>query len=430
MKRTLAAEVPGRTGDRVLLKGWVHAIRPLGGIGFLVVRDRSGQAQVVLEGQDEFLRALPEASAVVVRGVAAAEPRAPGGAEIRQAEVEVVAKAVPELPFEVNHPGLAAGLDTQLDHRVLSLRHPRQAAVFRVQAELVRGFREALRSRGFLEVHTPKLVATGTEGGAELFAVDYFGRRAYLAQSPQFYKQMLVGAGLERVFEVGPVYRAEDHDTSRHLNEYVSLDLEVGFLDGLADLMDLEEAVLEDMFAAVTSSAGDALRLWGAATPRVRGIPRIRLDEAAAILDRRHGHQIPEGNLDPEGERLLAAEMERDHGCELVFVTHYPASKRPVYAMPDPADPALTLSFDLLFRGLEVTTGGQRIHDGETLRRRLDGRGLDPEAFAPYLEAFQYGMPPHGGLAIGLERLTMKLLGLGNVREASLFPRDRGRLAP
>ncbi len=430
MQRTLAAEVPGRVGERVLLKGWAHAVRMLGKVGFLVLRDRSGAVQAVLEDQERTLRALPAGSAVALRGVVAKEPRAIGGVELRQVELELLSPAAPALPFEVNRPEIAAGLDALLDHRVLSLRHPRTAAVFRVQAELVRAFREGLRARGFLEVHTPKLVATGTEGGAELFSVDYFGRPAYLAQSPQFYKQMLVVAGFERVFEVGPVYRAEDHDTSRHLNEYLSLDLEMGFVDGLDDLLELEESLLEEMFAAVTAHAADALELWGAEVPRVRGIPRLRLDEARALLKTCCGHETPAGNLDPEGERLLSARVASEHGSDFVFITHYPAAARPVYALPDPSRPDLTLSFDLLFRGLEVTTGGLRIPCGETLRCRMRERGLDPTNFAPYLEAFDYGMPPHGGMAIGAERLTMKLLGLANVREASLFPRDRARLAP
>jgi len=285
-------------------------------------------------------------------------------------------------------------------------------------------------SEGFLEVHTPKIVASGTEGGTELFPVQYFERTAYLAQSPQFYKQMLVGAGYERVFEVGPVYRAEPHSTTRHLNEYISLDIEMGFIESEQDLLALEARLLRHMFARVHERCAKELEMYGVTVPKIpERIPQITLAQAHEILHERFDKRIA-GDLDPESERLLCRYAQEEWGCELLFVTHYPREKRPMYAMPDSHNPALTRSFDLLYKGLEITTGGQRIHEYEQLVESIRGRGLDPTNFEFYLEVFKYGMPPHGGFAIGAERLTMQLLNLSNVREASFFPRDRTRLTP
>jgi len=435
-ERVLAARVPAAEGRRVRVMGWVQRVRDLGAVVFVVLRDRSGTVQAVAadETARAAVRALHPESVVAVEGLAAREPRAPMGVEVRVEAVQVLNPAETGLPFELHQPEVRAGLDVLLDHRALALRHPRLAGIFRVRAALVEGFREALLEEDFVEVHTPKLVGSATEGGAELFSLDYFGRPAYLAQSPQLYKEMLVGAGFERVFEVGPVYRAESHDTARHLNEYTSLDLEVGFIEAAEDVMRLQERVLARMFARVRSRCPDVLEAWGASLPDLgdgsgRPVPRLTLAEAAERLEAITGHRPADG-LDPEAERRLGRWAREALGSELLFITHWPARLRPFYAMPDPADPALTQTFDLLYRGLEVTTGGQRLHDHRRLVENLAARGLDPAAFAAYLEPFRFGMPPHGGLAIGLERLTARLLGLGNVREASLFPRDRNRLFP
>lgn len=424
-RRVLTRELTRHAGTEVLLQGWVHNIRKIGSLAFLVLRDRAGLAQVVVEGG--LLAALPELESVLsVTGSVRADARAPGGAELRATGLSVLARAHRLPPFELNRPELSAGPEVVLEHRVLSLRHPKLHAVFTVQSELVRGFREYLRGEGFTEVHTPKIVATGTEGGSELFPVQYFEQPAYLAQSPQFYKQMLVGAGYERVYEVAPVYRAEQHNTSRHLNEYVSLDLEMGFITGEEEIMALEERLLAQMFAGVAATCEAELALHGVTVPEVREIPRIPLTEAQAILERRFGKRLPPGDLDPESERLLCQYVP----AGMVFITRWPRSVRPMYAQPCAEAPALTASFDLLLNGLEVTTGGQRIHDPELLTESIRGRGLDPASFASYLEVFWHGMPPHGGFAIGAERLTARLLGLGNVREACAFPRDRTRLTP
>ncbi len=431
MKRILTNQLSNHAGEQVLVKGWVNRIRDMGGVHFLVLRDRTGTVQVVIEGGGLFNVALKPETALSVVGQVTVEPRAPSGIELRAEKIEMLSFPAEDLPFAVSQGAtLRAGLDLIFNHRALSLRHPRLTAVFRIQAEIVHAFRTFLREQGFTEVHTPKIVAAGTEGGAELFPVRYFERSAYLAQSPQFYKQMLVGAGMERVFEVGHAYRAESHDTSRHLNEYVSLDLEMGFIDGVEDVMAVENKLLAFLVEHLAKNCAREVSLLGATLPIVGQIPRVPLFEAQAAIKERHGKESPRGNLDPEGERLVSRWIEETRGSEWVFITHYLVTERPFYAMPASGEPELTESFDLLFRGLEVTTGGQRIHDYRRLVASICRFGLDPGDFEFYLDAFKYGMPPHGGLAIGLERLTMQLCGLDNVREASLFPRDRNRLTP
>lgn len=432
MQRTLASEVPNKIGETVFLQGWVNNLRPLGKLCFIVLRDRSGLIQTVLYDRPDLVKDLKEESVIELTGRVRPDTRAPYGCEVEVQELKIIRTPVETLPIQVNRPHsvLNTKLETLLTHRVLSLRNPEIGAIFKVQAELIHGFREFLTQEGFLEVHTPKIVASGTEGGTELFPVQYFERTAYLAQSPQFYKQMLVGAGFERVFEVGPVYRAEPHSTTRHLNEYISLDIEMGFIESEQDLLALEARLLRHMFARVKDRCPKELAIYGVMVPDVpERIPQLKLSEAQEILrERFQKHNA--GDLDPESERLLCRYAQEELGCELLFVTHYPREKRPMYAMPDPADPTLTRSFDLLYKGLEITTGGQRIHEYERLVESIRGRGLDPANFEFYLEVFKYGMPPHGGFAIGAERLTMQLLNLSNVREASFFPRDRTRLTP
>jgi nondiscriminating aspartyl-tRNA synthetase len=298
--------------------------------------------------------------------------------------------------------------------------------VFRVQHQVAASFAEFLTAQGFTRIHTPKLVCAGAEGGADIFAVDYFGERAYLAQSPQFYKQMMVGV-FERVFEVAPAYRAERHDTSRHTNEFTSMDLEMGFIESHEEVIAMENGWLVHLAERLREQCAAEFDLLGASIPQVpERIPRLRLEEVQAAIGRCAG----EPDLDPEGERLACAWARERFDTEFLFVTHYGSEKRPFYAMDDPDDARSTLSFDLLFRGWEVTTGGQRLHRYEDYLAKLARRGLDPAAFEFYLEAFRCGMPPHGGLGAGLERFTARLLGLGNIREATLFPRDRRRLAP
>jgi len=432
LPRALTSEAGAFAGRTARLQGWVHRIRRIGVVTFVLLRDRSGLIQLVVDAAGPAaataaVAGLNVEDVIEVTGIVNADARAKGGYEVL-VETIVVLSAAAALPFEVNLPQLKVGQDLALDHRVLSLRHPRSQAIFRLKAAIIKAFRDFSGAEGFIEVQTPKIVATATEGGANLFPVDYLGRRAYLAQSPQLYKQMLVLSGFERVYEVGPVYRAEPHNTSRHVNEFTSLDWEIGFIDSAAEVMALEETMLRQLVARLSTDHAADLAAIGvelAARLPERPIPRLTLGEAHALLQRRRAKELPPGDLDPEGERLL---------CELVagpvFVTAWPAKVRPAYAQPCEDAPHLTDSFDLLLGGMEVTTGGRRISDHGALRASLENRGLDPGAFDFYLDAFRYGAPPHGGLAIGAERLTVALLGLSNLREATFFPRDLDRLTP
>lgn len=429
--RVLARELPSSIGREARLQGWVHRIRDLGGVRFLVLRDRTGLAQVVVP-RDLDLSGIGCECVVDIRGTARGEPRAPSGVEVHACAVELLAPATAP-PFELYAPnaGAASRLDTLLDQRAVSLRIPDVLDVFRVQAEILRAFRECLHAQGFTEIVTPKLVLAGAEGGAALFEVKYFDRIAYLAQSPQFYKQMMVGSGLERVFEVGHAYRAEKSETSRHTTELVSLDFEIGFIESVQDVMRMHTGLISAIFSAVRERCGEILARRGVSLPRVREIPQVSFTEAKRVLAERFGKtEGLDGDLDTEGERLLSQWASEELASELLFVTGYSLDKRPMYTMPSPTEPHASASFDLLLRGVEITTGGQRIHRCEELVAAMRHRGLDPANYEDYLAAFRHGMPPHGGMGTGLERLTKQMLGLANIREASLFPRDRHRLRP
>lgn len=316
------------------------------------------------------------------------------------------------------------------DHRAITLRNIRERAKFRIQEGVVRSFRDYLYGQGFTEIHTPKLGAKSAEGGANLFGLSYFHTPAILQQSPQFYKQMMVGV-FERVFETGPVFRAEKHSTKRHLNEYTSLDLEMAYIESFEDLMEMETGFLQYMAALLKKDYAAELKLLGITLPNVKTIPAVRFDEAKQNAAEKYGRPFKNPyDLEPEEEALIGRYYKETCDADFVFVTHYPEKKRPFYTMADKTDPSLSLSFDLLYQGLEITTGGQRIHDYNMLLEKIKKRGIESEGMEPYLEAFRYGMPPHGGLGIGLERLTMKLAGEDNIRETTLFPRDRSRLSP
>jgi nondiscriminating aspartyl-tRNA synthetase len=423
--RTWLAEVGRHAGGGVEVRGWVHRVRELGRISFLLLRDRSGMAQCVLEGKAEV---TPE-SVVIVRGKVAANDKAPGGFEVQVRELQVVARAEADLPVPVNQDPEKLSLEAVLDHRMLSLRNPKILAIFRVQASILKAFADHLRAEGFTEIKTSKLIGTGTEGGTGLFSVDYFDTKVFLAQSPQFYKQALVASGLERVFEIGCAYRAEKHETPRHLNEYVSLDVETAWIESEQDLMDLEVRILKSIFRGLQKECAAELDQWNATVPsdeQVQRIPRITHDEARERIGSIGGHKVYD--LNPEGERILCDWAAKEHGVEAIFVYAFPRKKRPFYTYP--ADSRLTMGFDCLFRGLEITTGSRRINDYRMLLDNVEAFGLEPEGLADYLSIFKYGCPPHGGFAIGLERLTQKVLGLSNVKEACLFPRDRRRVRP
>ncbi len=433
MQRIWSIELPAHVGECVVLAGWLHRLRRLSKVSFLILRDGAGLAQVVLETPHlvACVASLEPESVLRVEGQVVANQQAPHGVELVATRVEVISAAVEPPPFELHRPHIPAQLPTLLDHAPISLRHPRQRALFRLAAASVEGFRRTLRAERFTEIFTPKIVATSTEGGANLFGVDYFGRQAFLAQSPQFYKQTLVGV-FERVFEVGPVFRAEPHDTPRHLNQYTSLDAELGFIEDHTTVMALLERAIGGMLAALeTEDLTEERALLRLELPRPSSMPRIDFVEAQHLIQAAIGEDVV-GELDlaPAHERWLGEWAMREHGSEFVFVTGFPMAKRPFYTHPDPARPAFTNSFDLLFRGLELVTGGQRLHTYAAYRDALAERGIDAEPFASYLEAFKHGMPPHGGFALGLERWVARLVGAANVRETTLFPRDLHRLTP
>ena len=429
--RVLSSELPGLVGGRVLLQGWVHRVRDLGGVRFLLLRDRSGMAQVVVPPGLE-LAGIGCEWVVSVEGAVRREPRAPAGLEVHAERVAAICPAEPP-PLDVFKP-LAAGayrLDTLLDNRAVSLRIPEVLDVFRVQAQVLRAFRAFLGSQGFVEIATPKLVLAGAEGGAALFRVGYFEGEASLSQSPQFYKQIMVGSGLERVFEVGHAYRAEKSETSRHLTEFVSLDFEMGFIEGVGEVMDMLAELVRSTLKSVAANCARELERRGIALTAPDTIPQIALPEAVRILREEFGKvEGVRGDLDTEGEHLIGRWAQEKLGSPLVFVTGYDLEKRPAYTMPLAEEPTRSASFDLLYGGVEVATGGQRIHEYARLVESFRARGLDPADYADYLAAFRHGMPPHGGMGMGLERLTKQMLGLANVREACLFPRDRRRLRP
>ena len=429
--RTLSAELCGCVGSEVLLQGWVHRIRDFGGVRFVVLRDRAGLAQVVVPREVD-LGGVNCEWVISASGHCRREARAPSGVEVHADRIEPISPAqLP--PIEVSNPNAATNtrLETILDHRAVSLRIPAALDVFRVQDVVLRALRCHLRGQGFTEIVTPKLVFAGAEGGSAMFEVTYYDRSAYLTQSPQFYKQMMVGSGLERVFEVGHAYRAEKSETSRHLAEFVSLDFEMGFIESEQDVMRMHTGLLAAIFGAVREHCGDVLERRGLALPESDEIPQVSFPEAERILAEKFGKTSGlHGDLDTEGERLISQWAEQELGSKLLFVTGYHVDKRPMYTMPDADEPPLTRSFDLLFRGVEITTGGQRIHDYGQLVESVRSRGLEPDDFEGYLEAFKHGICPHGGMGMGIERLLMQVLGLSNVRQASAFPRDRYRLVP
>ncbi|HEV2236304.1 MAG TPA: aspartate--tRNA(Asn) ligase [Ktedonobacterales bacterium] len=434
-ERLRTVELGGRVGERARVMGWLHSRRAMGGITFLVVRDGWGLAQVVAEGAAP-LTSLAEAGAgvesvIAVEGIIAASAQAPGGCELREPRIEVIAAVASPPPVALNKRQLNAALGTLLTSAVVSNRHPARRATLRLGSGIMRGFRAALGERHFTEVQTPKIVAAATESGANVFRLDYFGRPAFLAQSPQFYKQIMVGV-YERVFEVGPVFRAEPHDTTRHINEYVSLDAEMGFIEDHFTVMALLREVIASMMAALHEQHASDLRLTGTALPGVPTvIPHLHFAEAQELILRRHGVDVRgEPDLSPQDERWLGDWARAEHGSEWLFVTGYPMRKRPFYTHPDPARPEYSNSFDLLFRGVELATGGQRRHLYADYVAALAAAGLPLAPFASYLDAFRYGMPPHGGFAIGLERFVTQLVGLPSVKLATTFPRDLHRLEP
>jgi len=420
-------------GEEVEVRGWLHNVRRLGGVTFVFLRDGWGTLQAVTEDSAALapLDGLALESVVAIRGRVTANPQAPGGLELQAPAFTVITPVTDAPPLPLHKRQLNAALPTLLDHAVVLNRHPARRAVFRLAAGTMAAFRATLNARAFTEVQTPKIVASATESGANVFTLDYFGRPAYLAQSPQFYKQIMVGV-FQRVYEVAPVFRAEPHDTIRHINEYVSLDVEFGFIDNHFTVMGLLREVMAGIFDHLSAAYAAELALLEAALPVVSAeIPHIHFAEAQEMIFQRHGVDVRgEPDLSPQDERWLGEWARQEHGSDFLFVTGYPMVKRPFYTHPDPARPAYSNSFDLLFRGTELVTGGQRLHRYDDYLAALARAGYPTSPFETYLEVFRHGMPPHGGFAIGLERLLMQLLALPNVRLATLFPRDLGRVAP
>lgn len=436
MERILIKNLHDHIGKEISVSGSVEIRRDHGKLIFFELRDRTGLVQAVcLPGNPTLRETAEKARAEWVVSVRAMVQKRPekmiktdsptGDIELVLSDMTILSSAH-ELPFEKDGD---LNIDTHFDHLPLTLRTEKARALFTVQHRIIKAFRDFLTAEDFTEIQAPKLVGADAEGGAAAFEVDYFGKKAFLATSPQFYKQIMVGV-FERVFATTSVYRAEKHSTTRHINEYTSLDLEFGFIKDHNDIMDLKERLLAYIIGELKKTSEKEFALWGATIPVMpSAIPRMKLREAQEIIKTHFGEDCTgEPDLEPQHERWLCEYSAREWGSDFVFVTHYPVSKRPFYTYEDEADPGYTKSFDLLFRGLEITTGGQRIHDYEKLKASIEKRGLDSDKFAFYLEAFKYGMPPEGGLATGLERITAKLLNIDNIKRATLFPRDMNRI--
>lgn len=436
MERILIGNLAEHIGETVSINGWVDVARNQGKMAFFDFRDRSGTVQGVVFGKPEMLEiaeALKPEWVVRVTGIVNKRPEKMVRVEVQNGGIELeitgikVLSAAEALPFDMDAD---LNIDTLLDTRPLTLRRKRERAIFRVQAGIVNAYRDFLTQEGHVEFMAPKFVGDDAEGGGNIFRVEYFKDKfAYLATSPQLYKQIMVGV-FERVFSIGNVFRAEKHSTTRHLNEYTSLDMEMGFITDHTNLMALETRFMHFLIERLAKDHGDDFVTLGATLPIIpTEIPRMKLREAQALISQETGVDCTEEpDLEPEHERWLSAYAHETLGSDFIFITHYPVSKRPFYTYEDESDPGFTKSFDLLFRGVEITTGGQRVHDHAELIQKLESKGLDPKNFAFYLQAFKYGMPPHGGWGMGLERLTQKLLGLENVKEATLFPRDMNRI--
>ncbi len=428
-QRVFIENICGLVPGEVRLQGWIYRLRALGKTAFVILRDCTGEAQCVIASEALKKLSLKMEDVVEIQGMARAEARSKTGYEIEISEIRVLNRAAQNLPFHSAAQVESVGLETLIQYRPLALRTEAVGDIFRVQAALLASFRDALNRRRFTEIITSKIVGGGTEGGTNLFEIKYFDRIAYLAQSPQFYKEHGV-AGFERVYETGHVYRAEPHASSRHLTEYYSLDVEFGFIEGPEDVIQLEREILTDMFDSLNRTHEKVIKKhrtdW---LPSMLNVPCWEFDDCLEILRKEFGRADLTDDLDPEAERQLCQRAQRDTGIPAVFVLGFPLAARPFYTAPRGSRGAAS-SFDLLFQGIEITTGGQRLHTRRDLEAALRARGIDPANFESHLAMFDLGMPPHGGFAIGLERLTCQVMNLPNVRQAVLYPRDRYKLTP
>lgn len=420
----------------VSVSGYVHRIREMTGFAFIIIRTARELIQCVYAPEFSDYRLdekLVEEACVRVFGKVVGSKDRDGNErfELQIHDVKILSLPAEILPIVINKKQLDnIQLNTVLDLRPVSMRNPKERAIFKLQEGIARGFREFLMQNGFTEIRSPKINFAGAEGGTNVFKLDYFGKTVFLAQSPQLYKQALVGV-FQRVFEIAPVFRAEHHDTSRHLNEYTSMDFEMGFINGFTDIMNMETGALKYIMNLLKTEYAEEVAILKADIPEITEIPCIKFMDAKDIIMKKF-HYTPSDmkDFDPQEEEMLGKYAKKELNSDFLFVTHYPSKKRPFYTMDDPENPEYTLSFDLLFRGLEITSGGQRIHDYNQQVAKMIKCGMNPEAFETYLMLHKYGAPPHGGLGIGLERLTMHLLGFKNVREATMFPRDINRVTP
>ncbi|MCL2517658.1 MAG: aspartate--tRNA(Asn) ligase [Oscillospiraceae bacterium] len=412
------------------IKGIIYKIREMSGFAFVILKTKRELIQCVYsEEYSQFtLSEICENMSVIVTGEELADERSRTGFELRLVSFECLSKPEYEPPVVINNKEVATSLETLLDYRPITMRNAKESAIFQIQAGICRGFRKFFDDNGFTEIHSPKIVFSGAEGGSNIFKLDYFGREAYLTQSPQFYKQIMVGI-FERVYEIAPVFRAEKHDTSRHINEYTSVDFEMGFIESFRDLMQTETRMLAEILEFLRKNYASEIALLKADIPTITEIPKVTFDDGKEMISKTREITDPY-DFEPEEEKLLCEIIKKETDCDFVFVTHYKSSKRPFYTMESKDNPEVTESFDLLFRGMEITTGGQRIHDYNAQIAKMEDRSMNVEAFSSYLMAHKYGLPPHGGLGLGLERFTAKLLNFNNVRYATMFPRDINRLEP
>ncbi len=430
------SEFKNHDGEIITIRGYVHRIREMTGFSFVIIRTARDTIQCVYAPEFSSYRwdeKIVEEACVKIKGKVVSSTDAKGNErfELQIHDIEILSLPSDNLPIVINKKQLDnMQLSTVLDLRPISMRNPKERAIFKVQEGIARGFREYLMKNGFTEIRSPKIVFAGAEGGTNIFKLDYFGKEVFLAQSPQLYKQALVGV-YEKVFEIAPVFRAEHHDTSRHLNEYTSMDLEMGFINSFEDIMNTEVGILKYMMNLLKTEYKEEIELLHADIPEINEVPVIKFMDAKELLMKKFKYQPQDmKDFDPQEEELLGKYAKKELGSDFLFVTHYPSKKRPFYTMDDPNDPEYTLSFDLLFRGLEITSGGQRIHDYNMQVEKMKKLGMNPELFDTYLLLHKYGAPPHGGLGLGLERLTMHLLGAKNVRETTMFPRDINRVTP
>src|SRR3989338_7456453 len=434
-KRTLISDLKNHLDKEVFLQGWVQEVRNLSKIKFIILRDYTGNMQTLALKSEttpesfELINTLSNESVVEIHGLAKSNKESRWGIEVLIKELKIISLAQTPLPIDNSDKGLTH-LEKRLDHRFLDTRNLKTQAIFKIRSKIVKSLSNFFDAQGFTNIHTPKLTQLGVESGAELFKVDYFGHPIYLAQSPQVYKQMFVGGGFERVYEIAPVFRAEKSHTMRHLTEFMGVDLEMGFIKDHNDVIDFIEAMFVDLMAKLKLEVPEELKLLNVDLSMPQKIPRLTLDEARKLLVSKGKNYGPEEDLDAEGEKLIAEVVKEKYNSDFVFLTLFPWKLKPFYQMKDEKNKNVTKSFDLLFKGVEICSGSQREHRYDVWSKQAVEKGLDPETMKEYGELFQYGMPPHGGAGFGLDRITQRLLSLDNVREAVLLPRDPERRTP